>query len=105
MGNLGDVRGSRAAAYRASEHIRDERTGEVHEHSERRDVAYKEVILPASLAGRSDMAWGKWEPARNPVQCSEMAFWQLPEVGKALSRSGSVHGVPNSLPLPRPPSA
>ena len=51
------ARATRAAAYRAGERIRDERTSEVYDHSDRRDVAYKEVILPADLAARPDMAW------------------------------------------------
>lgn len=48
---------TRAAAYRAGERIHDERTSEVYDHSDRRDVAYKEVILPADLANQPDMAW------------------------------------------------
>jgi len=51
------ARVTRAAAYRAGERIRDERTREVYDFSQRRDVAYKEVVLPADLAGRADMAW------------------------------------------------
>lgn len=51
------ARVTRAAAYRAGERIRDERTSEVHDYSDRRDVAYKEVILPSDLAGRPDMEW------------------------------------------------
>jgi len=46
-----------AAAYRAGERIRDERTGEIYDYSARSDVAYKEVVLPAELSGRHDMAW------------------------------------------------
>ncbi|HEV2444167.1 MAG TPA: MobA/MobL family protein [Steroidobacteraceae bacterium] len=51
------ARVTRAAAYRAGERIRDERTGETYDHSDRQDVVYKEVVLPADLAGRGDMAW------------------------------------------------
>ena len=51
------ARVTRAAAYRAGERIRDERTSEVYDHSARSDVAYKEVVLPADLTGRADMAW------------------------------------------------
>ena len=51
------ARATRAAAYRAGERIRDERTSEVYDYTDRRDVAYKEVVLPADLAGRADMAW------------------------------------------------
>ena len=51
------ARATRAAAYRAGERIRDERTSEVYDHSARRDVTYKEVVLPSDLIGRADMAW------------------------------------------------
>src|ERR1700679_2235538 len=50
---------TRAAAYRAGERIRDERTSEVYDHSDRNDVDYKEVVLPTDLAGRDDMAWSQ----------------------------------------------
>ena len=45
-----------AAAYRAGERIRDERTGKTYDHSERRDVMHKEIVLPSRFAD-SDMAW------------------------------------------------
>jgi MobA/MobL family len=48
---------TRAAAYRAGERIRNEGTSEVFDFSSRRDVSYKEIVLPADLAGRADMAW------------------------------------------------
>jgi ATP-dependent exoDNAse (exonuclease V) alpha subunit len=51
------ARATRAAAYRAGERILDERTSEVYDHSNRNDVAHKEVVLPSDLAGRDDMAW------------------------------------------------
>src|ERR1700677_3332146 len=51
------ARVARAAASRAGERIRDERTSEVYDYADRRDVAYKEIILPAELTARSDMAW------------------------------------------------
>lgn len=51
------ARVTRAAAYRAGERIHDERTSEVHDWSDRNDVAYKEVTLPTDLEGRHDMAW------------------------------------------------
>src|ERR1700761_5473259 len=40
-----------AAAYRSGERIRDERTGNVYDHSHRRDVDYKEILLPSHLDG------------------------------------------------------
>jgi len=48
---------TRAAAYRAGERIKDERTGVTYDYSDRRDIAYKEVVLPSDLAGRADMSW------------------------------------------------
>ena len=50
---------TRAAAYRAGERIRNEGTSEVFDYSSRRDIAYKEIVLPADLADRADMAWAK----------------------------------------------
>lgn len=40
-----------AAAYRAGERIRDERTGVLHNYSRRTDVSHKEILLPANLQG------------------------------------------------------
>jgi hypothetical protein len=39
-----------AAAYRSGERIRDERTDRIYDHSYRRDVQYKEILLPAHFA-------------------------------------------------------
>jgi hypothetical protein len=38
-----------AAAYRAGERIRDERTGGLYDHSKRQDVLHKEIFLPSKL--------------------------------------------------------
>ena len=48
---------TRAAAYRAGERIRDERTSAVYDYSDREDVAHKEVVVPSDLAGREGMEW------------------------------------------------
>jgi ATP-dependent exoDNAse (exonuclease V) alpha subunit len=45
-----------AAAYRAGERIRDERTGVLHNYSRRTDVHHKEILLPSGLEG-ADGAW------------------------------------------------
>ena len=45
-----------AAAYRAGERIRDERTGVLHNHSRRTDVKHKEILLPSRLQG-AGIAW------------------------------------------------
>src|SRR5215475_11743427 len=42
-------RATAAAAYRAGERIRDERSGQLHNFSGRRDVLHTEVFLPAQL--------------------------------------------------------
>jgi ATP-dependent exoDNAse (exonuclease V) alpha subunit len=49
-----------AAAYRAGERIRDERTGALYDHGKRQDVLHKEIILPSQL-DRPDagMEWAR----------------------------------------------
>src|SRR5579859_6727073 len=46
-----------AAAYRAGERIRDERTSAVYDHTHRTDVAHAEIVLPSAVADRVDMEW------------------------------------------------
>lgn len=58
-----------AAAYRAGERIRDERSGRIYDHSDRKDVMHKEIILPGQFDA-DDMAWAKdranlWNTAEN----------------------------------------
>jgi hypothetical protein len=49
-----------AAAYRSGERIRDERTDRVYDHSNRRDIEYKEVLLPSHFAGAgSQLDWAR----------------------------------------------
>src|ERR1700733_4219704 len=47
-----------AAAYRAGERIRDERTGRTYDHTDRQDVLHKEILVPSEYAG-VDMGWAK----------------------------------------------
>jgi ATP-dependent exoDNAse (exonuclease V) alpha subunit len=47
-----------AAAYRAGETIHDERTGEVHNFSRRKDVRHREIFLPSKYE-ESTMAWAQ----------------------------------------------
>jgi hypothetical protein len=47
-----------AAAYRAGEKIRDERTGDVHNHSRRKDVRHTEIFLPSKLDA-SNATWAR----------------------------------------------
>jgi MobA/MobL family len=48
---------TKAAAYRAGERIRDERSSAVYDYTDRSDVAHAEIVLPAEFAGRVDMEW------------------------------------------------
>lgn len=60
-----------AAAYRAGERIRNERTGAVYDHSKRKDVLHKEIFLPSTLDQAGDrMDWARdrstlWNAAEN----------------------------------------
>ena len=47
-----------AAAYRSGERLRDERTGKTYDHSDRRDVLHKEIMLPREFTA-DDLAWAK----------------------------------------------
>lgn len=58
FGRSGGSSAPGAAAYRAGERIRDERTGRVHDHTGRTDVMYKEIIVPRRFAD-SDLDWAK----------------------------------------------
>jgi ATP-dependent exoDNAse (exonuclease V) alpha subunit len=58
FGRAGGSSAVSAAAYRAGERIRDERTGRIYDHSERRDVMHKEIVLPGRFAD-DDVAWAK----------------------------------------------
>jgi ATP-dependent exoDNAse (exonuclease V) alpha subunit len=48
-----------AAAYRAGERLRDDRTNEVHNHSRRKDVTHSEIMLPSELRDSQNMEWAK----------------------------------------------
>jgi ATP-dependent exoDNAse (exonuclease V) alpha subunit len=47
-----------AAAYRAGERIRDERSGRIYDHTRRQDVLHKEIILPSQFAD-APMDWAR----------------------------------------------
>jgi hypothetical protein len=67
-----------AAAYRAGESIRDERTGALYNHDKRDDVLHKEILLPAKLAREgAAMDWAR----------DRSTLWNSAE--KAESRSNS----------------
>jgi ATP-dependent exoDNAse (exonuclease V) alpha subunit len=51
-------RATAAAAYRAGERVRDERSGELHNYSRRRDVLHAEIFLPGQYA-QAPMPWAR----------------------------------------------
>jgi hypothetical protein len=67
-----------AAAYRSGESIRDERTGRLYNHSQRRDVLHKEIFLPTKL-DRPDAAMD-WARDR-------ATLWNAAEKAEKLSNS------------------
>jgi hypothetical protein len=66
-----------AAAYRAGERIRDERTGALYDHSKRADVLHKEIFLPSRLdRDGAGMEWARdrstlWNTAEKAEQRSD----------------------------------
>jgi hypothetical protein len=50
---------TRAAAYRAGERIRDERMKRFHNHLDRDDVVYKDIILPSKYARDATVNWAR----------------------------------------------
>lgn len=51
-------RATAAAAYRAGERLRDERSGELHNYSRRRDVLHTEIFLPGQFDAKA-AAWAR----------------------------------------------
>jgi hypothetical protein len=84
-------RATRAAAYRAGERIRDERSGESYNHTNRRDIAHTEIFLPSDLTHRPDFEWARdraklWNAAefagkqRNSRLAREVLVYLPPEL-------------------------
>jgi hypothetical protein len=83
-----------AAAYRAGERIRDERTGALYDHRKRTDVLHKEIFLPSRLDGAAaEMGWAR----------DRSALWNTAE--KAEQRSDSRVAREFQVALPRELSA
>jgi hypothetical protein len=114
-----------AAAYRAGERIRDERTGRMHSHLRRDDIAYKEVLVPSEFAGNAAIAWAQdraalWNAvestSRRNAQLGREVMVVLPEELDAERRTQLVRGfaqeladkyrcaVDTTIHLPRPES-
>jgi hypothetical protein len=58
FGRAGGSSAPSAAAYRAGERIRDERTGRTYDHTDRQDVMHKEIVLPSRYADE-DVRWAR----------------------------------------------
>ena len=82
-----------AAAYRAGERIRDERTGELHNHSRRKDVLHKEIFLPAKLDA-SRMQWA----------LDRARLWNTAEAAEKQANSRVAREYQVSLPSELAPS-
>jgi hypothetical protein len=89
---------TKAAAYRAGERIRDERTSDVFNHSDRQDVVHKEIVLPSLFAGRTDLSWARdratlWNAAEHAGKRRDAALARevlvlLPSELTAAQRTG-----------------
>ncbi len=116
---------TQAAAYRAGERIRDERTQRTHSYLGRNDVVYKEVLVPAEFAGNAAIAWTQdraalWNAVestnRRNAQLGREVMVVLPEELSAERRTQLVLGfaqelankyrcaVDTTIHLPRPES-
>ena len=114
-----------AAAYRAGERIRDERTERTHSYLGRNDVVYKEVLVPSEFAGNAAIAWTQdraalWNAVestdRRNAQLGREVMVVLPEELSAERRTQLVRGfaqeladkyrcaVDTTIHLPRPES-
>lgn len=83
---------TKAAAYRSGERIRDERSGAVHDYTDRIDVAHAEIVLPADYAGHTDMDWARNRQALwNAVQQSGRNW------NTRLAREVLVHLAPEMI--------
>lgn len=58
VGRSSGRRATAAAAYRSGERIRDQRSGELHNYSHRRDVLHSEIFLPSQFDGRP-ITWAR----------------------------------------------
>jgi ATP-dependent exoDNAse (exonuclease V) alpha subunit len=90
-------RATAAAAYRAGERIRDERSGELHNFSSRKDVLHKEIFIPAALHGSApewarqrEQLWNAAERAETRRTARVAREWQvtLPSELSAAQRVG-----------------
>ena len=106
FGRAGGSSAVSAAAYRAGERIRDERSGKTYDHSDRQDVMYKEIILPGHFVS-DDMTWAKdranlWNMAesaetRSNARVAREYLVALPVELSPDQRMGLVRGFSQAL--------
>jgi ATP-dependent exoDNAse (exonuclease V) alpha subunit len=82
-----------AAAYRAGEKLRDDRTNEVHNHSRRKDVTHSEIMLPLAVSGEN-MDW-----ARNRA-----SLWNTVENAETRKNARVATEIQVTLPFELPPA-
>src|SRR5882762_4737184 len=87
---------TRAAAYRAGERIRDERSGESYNHTNRQDIAHTEIFLPSDLTNRPDVEW-----ARDRAKLWNAAEFAGKQRNSRLAREFLVHLPPELPPTQR----
>lgn len=87
VGRSSGRRATAAAAYRAGERLRDERSGHLYNYSRRNDVAHTEIFLPGHLAGEAD-AWA----------ASREKLWNVAEHTEKQSNSRVAREYQVSLP-------
>ncbi|MFZ0008602.1 MAG: MobQ family relaxase [Steroidobacteraceae bacterium] len=71
VGRSAGRRATAAAAYRAGERLRDERSGKLYNYSRRRDVLHSEIFLPARVAGVAAVWAGNREKLWNTAEHAE----------------------------------
>jgi ATP-dependent exoDNAse (exonuclease V) alpha subunit len=95
-----------AAAYRAGERIKDERTGKTYDHTDRQDVLHKEILLPSRFAD-ADIDWARdrarlWNAAedaetRKNARVAREYLVALPVELSPSERIGLVRGFSQEL--------
>jgi len=106
FGRSGGSSAVSAAAYRAGERIHDERSGRTYDHTDRRDVLHKEIMLPGSIES-ADMDWARdrsqlWNAAeraetRSNARVAREYLVALPVELDAAQRLALVRGFSREL--------
>jgi len=71
LGRSAGRRATAAAAYRAGERLRDERSGRLYNFTRRKDVVHTEIFIPSHLGGAADAWAGSREKLWNTAERTE----------------------------------